>query len=66
MERNMHRLEQYSHHECMEIAGILSSITNDLLKEQILLIFEKLDVVLERMDIVACHRSRKTELLLHF
>ena len=60
MKRNMHRLEQYSHRECIEIAGIPSSITNDLLEEHILLIFEKLDVVLEAMDIVACHRLGKT------
>ena len=58
MERNMHRLEQYSRREC--IAGILSSIANDLHKEHVLLFFEKLDVVLEAMDIVVCHRLRKT------
>ena len=60
MERNMHRLEKYSRHECIGIAGIPSSITNDLLEEHVLLIFEKLDVVLEAMDIVACHRLGKT------
>ena len=58
MERNMHRLEKYSRREC--IAGILSSIANDLHEEHVLLFFEKLDVVLEAMDIVACHRLRKT------
>ena len=60
MERNMHRLEQHSHRECIEIAGIPSSITNNLLEEHVLLIFEKLDVVLEAMDIEACHRLGKT------
>ena len=55
MERNMHRMEQYSRRECIEIVGIPSSITNDLLEEHVLLIFEKLGVVLETMDIVACH-----------
>ena len=43
-----------------KIVGILSSITNDLLKEHVLLIFEKLGVVLEAMDIVACQRLGKT------
>ena len=38
MERNMHRLEQYTRRECIEIAGILSSITNDLLEERVILI----------------------------
>ena len=60
MKRNMHRLEQYSRHKCIEIAGIPSAITNDLLKEYVFLIFEKLDVVLEVMDIVACKRLGKT------
>ena len=35
MERNMHRLEQYSRRECIEIAGIPSCITNDLLEEHV-------------------------------
>ena len=55
MERNMHRMEQYSRRECIKIIGIPRSITNDLLEEHVLLIFEKLGVVLETMDIVACH-----------
>ena len=50
-ERNMHRLEQYSRRECIEIAGVPSSITNDLLEEHVILIFEKLGVVMEAMDI---------------
>ena len=56
MQRNMYRMEQYSRRECIEIVGIPISITNDLLKEHVLLIFEKLSVVSETMDIVACHR----------
>ena len=60
MERNMHRMEQYSRRECIKIIGIPSSITNDLLEEHVLLIFEKLGVVLETMDIVACHWLEKT------
>ena len=59
MERNMHRLEQYCHRVCKEVEGIPSSITNDLLEEHVLLIFEKLHVALEEMDIVACHRLVK-------
>ena len=37
MERNMHRMEQFSRRECIEIVGIPSSITNDLLEEHVLL-----------------------------
>ena len=66
MEKNMHGMEQYSRRKCIEIVGISSSITNDLLEEHVLLIFEKLGVVLETMDIVACHRLGKTELSLNF
>ena len=55
----MHRMEQWSRCECIEIVGIPSSITNDLLEEHFLLVFEKLGVVLEVMDIGACHRLRK-------
>ena len=60
MERNMHRLEQYSRRECTEITGVPNSITNDLLEEHVYLIFEKLGVVMELMDIVACHRLGET------
>ena len=56
----MHRLEKYSRRECIESAGIPSSITNDLLEEHVLLIFEKLAVLLGTMDIVDCHRLEKT------
>ena len=57
MERNMHRLEQYSRRECIEIAGIPSSITNDLTR---FVNFQEFDVVLDAMNIVACHRLGKT------
>ena len=56
MERNTHRLELLSRRECTEIAGVPSSITNDLLEEHVILIFETVGVVMEPMDIVACHR----------
>ena len=52
----MHRLEQYLHCECIEIAVVPSSITNNLLELHIILIFQKLEVVMEALDMVACHR----------
>ena len=39
MEENIHKLEQYSRCECIEIAGVLNSITNDFLEEHVNLIF---------------------------
>ena len=50
MERNIHRMEQYSRRECIEIVGIPSSITNDQLEEHVLLIFEKLGYRLGEMN----------------
>ena len=52
MEKKMHN----THHKCIEIAGISSSITNNLLKEYVLLIFKKHGVLLEVMHILACHK----------
>ena len=49
----MHRLEQYSSHKCIGTASIVSSIMDGLLEEHALLIFKKLGVVLEAIDIVA-------------
>ena len=49
----MHRLEQYSSHKCIETESIVSSIVDGLLEEHALLIFEKLGVVLEVINIVA-------------
>ena len=40
---NMHRLKQYTCCECIKIAGVPNSITNNLLKEHIILIFKKLE-----------------------
>ena len=56
----MLRLEQYSRCECIKIAEVPSSITNDLLVEHVILIFEKLGVVMKAMDIAACHRLGET------
>ena len=60
MERNVHRLEQYSRRECIEITGIPNSIANDLLAERVILIFERLGLVMEQIDIVVCHRLGET------
>ena len=60
MKRNMHRLEQYSRRECIEIASVPNRITNDLLGEHVTLTFERLGVVIEAVDIVACQRLGET------
>ena len=58
MERNMQRPEQYSLRKCIKIAGVPNSII--FLKEHVILIFQKLGVVMEPMEIVACHRLGET------
>ena len=59
MERNMHRFEQYSRHECVQIARIPGNITNYPLEEHVIPAFDKLGVVTEATDKVACHRLEK-------
>ena len=56
----MHRLEQDSRREWIEITGVPNSITNDLVEEHGILIFEKLGVVIEAMEIVASQRLGET------
>ena len=43
------KFEQYLRRDCIEFAGVPNSITNDLLEEHVILIFEKLGVVIEAM-----------------
>ena len=59
MERNIHREEQYSRRKCIKVAGIPSSITNNLLEKHVLLILEKIGVVIKATDIVVRHRLEK-------
>ena len=39
LERDLQKMEQYSRRECIEIAGIPPSITNEDLEERVLLMF---------------------------
>ena len=61
LERDLHKMEQYSRRECIEIAGIPLSITNDLLEEHVPLIFSKIGVNIDEFDIVACQRLGTTD-----
>ena len=54
-------MEQYSRRECIEIAGIPLKITNDLLEEHVLFIFSKIDLNIDELDILACHRLGSTD-----
>ena len=54
-------MEQYSWRECIEIVRISSSVTNDLLEGHVLLIFSKIGVSIDELDIVASHRLGSTD-----
>lgn len=54
-------MENYSRRDCIEIAGIPLSITNEVLEERVLLIFSEIGVNIDELDIFACHRVGSTE-----
>ena len=54
-------MEQYSQPECIEIAEIPPRNTNNLLEEHVLLIFSKIGVSIDELDIVAYHRFDSTD-----
>ena len=51
----------YSRRECLEAAGIPTSIPNDLLEVNVSKIFGKLGVHVEGKDIQACHRLKDND-----
>ena len=50
---------QYPRRECIEVAGIASSVFDDNLENKVLNIFDKLGVPINPNNIEACHRIRK-------
>ena len=54
-------MEQNSQRECIEIARIPLSITNDLLEEHLLLIFSKIDFNIDKLKLAALHRLGSTD-----
>ena len=50
---------QYPRRECIEVAGIPSSVSDDNLKNKVLKIFDKLGVPINPNNIEACHRIKK-------
>ena len=61
LQRYLHKMENYSRRECIEIAGIPLSITNEVLEERVVLIFSEISVNIDEIDIFACHRVGSTE-----
>ena len=50
---------QYSRRECIEVAGIPSTVSDNNLENKILKIFDKLGVPINPNNIEACHRIKK-------
>ena len=61
VERDLCKMEQYSQQECIRITGIPPSIRNSLLEEHVLLIFSKIGVNINELNIVACRRHGSTK-----
>ena len=49
-------MEQYSSRKYINTARIALSITKNLLKEHVLLVFSKIGVNIDALDKVTCHR----------
>ena len=50
---------QYSRRECLEVAGIPSSVSDGNLENTVLKVFDKLGVQISSENIEACHRIKK-------
>ena len=55
LERQCWRNNQYSRRECLEIAGVPDSVSNDDLEKPTIKIFDKLDVAIDPSNIEDCH-----------
>ena len=61
LERQHHKLEQYSRRECLDFSGIPSSVAPEDLENFILRLLENVGIDLDESRIVACHRLGKTD-----
>ena len=61
LERQCWANAQYSLRECLEIAGITTSILQQNLEENVCQIFKTISVSVDKNDIDDCHRLRNKE-----
>ena len=61
IERQCWENAQYSRRECLEVAGIPTSIPQQNLEEKVCQIFEAIGVSVDKNDIYDCHRLRNKE-----
>ena len=61
LERSIHKLEQYSRTECVEITGIPWDIPHVILEGVVIKLPNKIDVSLIKNDMVACDRLANSD-----
>ena len=61
LERQHHKLEQYSRRECLDFSGIPISVASKDLENFILRLLQEIGIDLDKSRIVACHRMGKTD-----
>ena len=61
LERQHHKLEQYTRRECLDFSGIPNSVAPKDLENFILHLFQEIGINLDKLCIVACHRLGKTD-----
>ena len=59
--RQLHKLEQYSRRECLDITSIPSNINKKYLGKFLLYLFDEIGVKLNENQIIRCHRLGKTD-----
>ena len=66
LEREFHKLEQYSRRECLEFVGIPVAVKQESLMETVIRILDKVDIACGENDIEACHRVRGNRTIVKF
>ena len=61
LERQHHKLEQYTRSECLDFSGIPNSVAPKDLENFILRLLQEIGINLDKSRIVSCHRLGKTD-----
>ena len=61
LERQHHKLEQYTRRECLDFSGIPNTVAPKDLENVILHLLQEIGINLDKSRIVACHKLGKTD-----
>ena len=61
LERQHHKLEQYTRRECLDFSGIPNSVAPKDLENFILPLLQEIGINLDKSRIIACHRLENTD-----